>query len=69
MEVQEEGKKTQGNALYTLLAAVKLAYRQYKLDLDYVKNTSNFWNGKTYLWGRTHIAIAKHNIYWKVIKR
>jgi len=70
MKVQEQGqKKVEGNALYTLLAAVKSAYRQYKLDLDYVKNNSNFWKGKTYLWGRTHLSIAWHNIYWRVIKR
>ena len=66
MEVQEKDKKPRGNAL---LVAFKLAYGQYKLDLRYVKNISNFWNGKKYLWGRTHIAIAKHNIYWKIIKR
>lgn len=70
MEVQEQGqKKVEGNELYTLLAAVKSAYRQYKLDLDCVKNNSNFWKGKTYLWGRTHLSIAWHNIYRRVIKR
>ena len=61
--------KEQGNNANTLLSAVKSAYRQYKLDLDYVKNNSNFWKGKTYLWGRTHLSIACHNIYWRVIKR
>ena len=67
MEVQEQcQKKVVGNALYT---SVKSAYRQYKLDLDYVKNNSIFWKGKTYLWGRTHLSIAWHNIYWRVIKR
>lgn len=70
MEVQEQGqKKVEGNALYTLLAAVKIAYRQTKSDLKYVKNKSNFWKGKTYMWGRTHLSVAWHNFYWHVIKR
>jgi len=69
MEVEERYKKPQGNALYTLLAAVKLAYGQYKLDVDYVKNKSNIWEGKPYSWGLTHWAIAKHRFYWFVIKR
>ena len=70
MEVQEQGqKKVEGNALYTLLVAVKLAYRQTKSDLKYVKYNSNFWKGKPYMWGRTHLSIAWHNVYWYVIKR
>jgi hypothetical protein len=40
--------KEQGNNANTLLSAVKLAYRQYKSDLDYVKNKSNIWEGKPY---------------------
>lgn len=67
MEVQEQGqKKVEGNALYTL---VKLAYRQTKSDLKYVKYNSNFWKGENYMWGRTHLSIAWHNFYWHVIKR
>lgn len=70
MEIQEQGqKKVKGNALYTLLAAVKLAYRQYKSDLKFVKYNSNIWMGKPYRWGLTHWAIAKHRFYWFVIKR
>jgi hypothetical protein len=70
MRSTEDSKKPQSEPeLYTLLEAVKFAYGQYKLDLKYVKNTSNFWNGKPYRWGLTHIAIAKHRFYWFVIKR
>ena len=61
--------KEQGNNANTLLSAVKLAYRQYKSDLDYVKNKSNIWEGKPYRWGLTHLALAKHRFYWFVIKR
>ena len=67
MEVQEQ-KKVKGNALYKLLATVKIAYRQTKSDLKYIKNTSNFWKGKTYVWGRTHLSVACHNFYWHIIK-
>ena len=69
MEVQEEGGKLQGNALYTLLAAVKLAYGQYKLDVNYVKNKSNIWEGKPYRFGLTHLAIAKHRFKHLVLNR
>ena len=70
MEVQEQcQKKVEGNALYTLLAAVKIAYRQTKSDLKYIKNSSNFWKGKPYMYGRTHLSVAWHNFYWHVIKR
>lgn len=55
--------------LYTLLEAVKFAYGQYKLDLKYVKNTSDFWEGKPYRFGLTHLAIAKHNIKHFVLNR
>jgi hypothetical protein len=68
MEVQEEGGKLQGNAIYTLLVAVKQAFRRYKSQLEYVKK-NNFWKKKPYLWGRTHISILKHVIYWNIIKR
>jgi len=69
MDVQQENKRPQGNALYTLLVAVKLAYKQYKSDLKYIKTNSNIWNGKPYLWGRTHLSVARHWFYWMVIKR
>ena len=54
--------------LYTLLEAVRFAFRRYKSQLEYVKK-SNFWKDKPYLWGRTHISILKHVIYWNIIKR
>jgi hypothetical protein len=60
--------KEQGNNNNTLLSSIKLAYRQYKSDLDHVKNKSNIWEGKPYRWGLTHLAIAKHRFYWFVIK-
>ena len=70
MSKRIEGEQTQSEPeLYTLLAAVKLAYRQTKSDLKYIKYNSNFWKGKTYMWGRTHLSVAWHNFYWHVIKR
>ena len=70
MEAQsQDQKEVDGNALCSLLAAVKLAYRQTKSDLNYIKNKSNFWKGKTYVWGRTHLSVAWHNFYWHVVKR
>tara|TARA_R110000737_G_C14289558_1_gene433859 strand:+ start:357 stop:596 length:240 start_codon:yes stop_codon:yes gene_type:complete len=63
MNKQVESKQAQSKPkLYTLLEAVKFAYGQYKLDLKYVKNTSNFWEGKPYRFAITHLAIAKHRI-------
>lgn len=53
----------------TLLSVVKLAYKQYKSDLNFVKNTSNIWKNKPYRWGLTHLSIARHWFYWFVIKR
>ena len=44
MNKQIESEQTQSEPeLYTLLEAVRFAYGQYKLDLKYVKNTSNSW--------------------------
>lgn len=65
----KENKKIEGSALYVLLTSIKFAYNQYKSNLKYVKNDSNIWKGKPYMWGRTHLSIAKHNIYWHIIKR
>jgi len=48
--------------LHTLLDSIKHAYRQYKLDLNYVKNISNFWKGKPYRFGLTHLSIVKHRL-------
>ena len=69
MEAQQENKRPQGNTLFTLCVAVKLAYKQYKSDLKYIKTNSNIWKGKTYLWGRTHLSVARHWFHWMVIKR
>lgn len=69
MEVKEQGqKKVKGNMLYTFLVRVKLAYQLTKLDLGYVRDVSNLWKGKKYMWGRTHLSVAFHNFYWHVIK-
>jgi len=70
MNKQVESKYIQSEPeLYTLLEAVKFAYGQYKLDLKYVKNTSNFWMGKPYRFGLTHLAIAKHEFKNFVLNR
>ena len=70
MNKQLESKETQTKPeLYTLLEAVKFAYGQYKLDLKYVKNTSNFWEGKPYCFGLTHLAIARHRFKHLVLNR
>ena len=62
-EVKEQVKNKN-----SLLYLFKLAYSQYKSDLDYVRNKSNIWEGKPYRWGLTHLAIAKHRFYWFIIK-
>lgn len=70
MNKQIESEQTQNEPeLYTLLEAVRFAYGQYKLDLKYVKNTSNSWMGKPYRFGLTHLAIAKHRFKHFVLNR
>tara|TARA_R110000796_G_scaffold67389_1_gene154459 strand:- start:304 stop:516 length:213 start_codon:yes stop_codon:yes gene_type:complete len=70
MNKQVKSKQPQSKPkLYTLLKAVKFAYGQYKLDLKYVKNTSNFWEGKPYSFGITHLAIARHRFNRFVLSR
>lgn len=65
----KQNKKIEGSTLYVLLTSIKFAYKQYKYDLKYVKHYSDIWKDKPYMWGRTHLSIAKHNIYWHIIKR
>ena len=64
-----ETNNIQSHSRNTVLSAVKLAYKQYKSDLNFVKNKSNIWKNKPYRWGLTHWSIATHWFYWLVIKR
>lgn len=60
--IQEQGEKN------NIFQRIKVAYRRYKSDVDFVKNKNKFWKQKPYRWGLTHISIANHAIYWEIIK-